>query len=418
MARALTVLLCLGLAAACLLTAGCRGAGRDPDEVAFIVAVGIDAAPGGMLKVSYQIGQASGGGDMSAGAQQQGGRSEVISVVAPTLPEARMLLNSVIAPTVNLSHVKALVISEEMARGGLQDIVGLTGRFREFRGSVFVIVAGGPAEEFLRQNKPLFAFTVAKYYELMMATAVESGYFDRSQLHDFILRMKSVSAEATVAYAALTRQIPAEGLTMSEVPGQKGGQIKAGEIPRQGGNAPEFLGAAVFQGDRMVGVLDNQETRALAVVTGKYMRGFVTVADPLEPKRAVVVNVGLDEKPKIKGRLEGGRAVFVIYAKLEGEIVSIPSGINYEEPAYRTLLEAQVANVFTGEIRRMLDKTQALNADVVGLGYRLHRHFRTFPDWRAFDWHNRYNQAEIDVQVEVTLRRTGLMWKTTVIPGH
>lgn len=419
MRRKRVSLICLALAAA-LVLGGCRGTAREADEVAFVVAVGVDKAADKQLAVSYQIGRAGGGADSSGDGSAMGQEpmSEVVTITAPSLAEARNLLNSVLAPAPSLSHVKVLVIGEELARHGLQDTLGALVRYREFRGSMFVVVCRGQARDFLLANRPLFTFSIAKYYELMMSTAAETGYFADSQLHDFYLRMKSHSGEAYAAYGAVSPRT-GQGVEEPGVTGEKMFEAKAGGLARRGGNAPEFLGTAVFKGDRMVGILDSHGTRALEILLDRYPRGFLTVEDPLEPERGVNVNVGLDEKPKIRARLEEGRPVFDISVNLEGEISAIPSGINYERVAYRKLLERQVSDVFTEELRKYFRETQAMNADPAGLGYRLRPCFSTRRDFHAYNWNDKYRTAQINISVKTTLRRTGLMWRSSpIVRGH
>ncbi|WP_371379186.1 Ger(x)C family spore germination protein [Sporomusa aerivorans] len=409
-----TRLIVIFLSAASLLSAGCSGT-RELDETAFVLALGLDAAEGNQLKISYQIGTTtSDSADASSGGQQSSFPATVISITAPSLSEGRNLLGSIVAPAPNLSHMKLLVVSEELARKGLKDTLATFMRFREVRGSVYIVIVGGTARDFLVNNNPLFSITPAKYYELMMKTAAETSYYPRTQIHDFYQQLKNHSAQPYAAYAALNPKT-GEGTPGVKLPGEKMAEHKAGDIPRQGGNALEFAGAAVFRGDKMVGVLTDHEARALAILVNKYPRGFVTVSDPLEPEAIVNLIVGIAQKPEITAEMKAGRPVFRISIKLEGEIVAIASGINYEHGEYRRLLEQQISKVYREEIEKYFQVTQALNSDAAGLGYRLRSFFVTKPEFTDFNWNEKYREADIHVDVKTELRRSGLMQRTSPV---
>lgn len=126
MARLAAVgLLCL-LAA---LGAGCNGA-RETDQVAYIISIGIDVAPGGEYNITYRLAKPSFlGGDTGKGGG--GDSSELITITAPSLAIARELLGTTVARFPNLSHTKAVFIGEGLARKGVADALGPLIRFRE-----------------------------------------------------------------------------------------------------------------------------------------------------------------------------------------------------------------------------------------------------------------------------------------------
>lgn len=404
------------LSATCLLLTGCFGQGRELDETAFILAIGIDLAEGGEIEVSYQLSRQTPSPQDNDGGQSSPGGTEIITIKAPSLGEARNLLNSVIAPTPNMAHAKVLVVSEKAARHGLQDIIAPIVRFREYRGSMFVVISRGPAKDFLKVNKPLFAFSPAKYYEEMMGTSSEASYYPRILLHEFYLLMKDHSAQAYAPYAAVNPST-GEGAGEAPVPEGKTREYLAGSLPRSGGNAVEFAGTAVFMGDKMVGLLTTQETRALAILSGKFTQSYQIVRDPLMPQMSVNVYIGLQEKPKITATLQDGRPVFDIDITVGGEITAVPSGINYEKAEYRTLLQQQISIVYEEEINKFLHKTQELNSDVAGLGYRLRPRFSIIDEFYDYNWNTQYQTAIIRVHVKTLLQRSGLMRKSSPIVG-
>ena len=400
-----------------VMLTGCNGA-RETDEVAYILLIGIDKGKNGNYDVTYQIavpkalgGEGGGGGD----AQPTG----LVTVTAPSLAEARNLLKTNQARTVNLSHNKAFIFGEELAREGIGDFLSPMLRFREFRGSMFIVVAHNTtAAEFMKKNKPMLEQLPSKYLETMLLTNDEMGYYLRTSLHEFYARVKSGSG---VPYAVLAGVNPKESegkATGSKDKGERTYEYLAGQLPvKNEGNPINFAGTAVFKGDKMVGTLTTEETRMLAILDGNYPSGFLVVEDPLLPEKGINVNLRLGRSPDIKVRIAEGRPIIEIKLLFEGEITAIPSGINYERQEYRELLEEQISQITTRQMEGMLTKTIAWGADVAGFGYRGRRHFSTYKEWTDYRWDEQYANSRFQLKVTTKLRRSGLMFQTAPLKG-
>ena len=306
-------------------------------------------------------------------------------------------------------------ISEEAARQGIGPSLAYIVRSRELRETMLLIVVAGSAEEYIKRNKPSLELTIAKYYETMTTSASYSSYFLPVRFHDFYTRLKSAGGSPCAIYSGLNPMTGEDRPAGPRTPEQKGYPYLPGGVPRTGTENPvEFLGLAVFRGDKMVGTLDSDETRAVAILQGRFDRGAVGVVDPLKPEKDIInVNVRLDRKPKITADLKGGAPVFSVRVDLDADIRGVSSGINYEAPGYRELLEAQIANLFAGQIARMIKHTQELDVDPVGFGLYLRPKFRTTVELKEADLPALYRAADIRVAVAVRVRRTELLWRVS-----
>jgi Ger(x)C family germination protein len=406
------------LLAAALLTSGCFG-GKETDEVTYVICIGIDTTESKDIRVTYQIAipRALGGeGGKGGGGQEP---AELVTVEAVNLAEARSLLNSVVSRSINLSHVKAFIFGEDFARKGLADFMSVAMRFREFRGTMFIgVVQNGTAKEFLTKNTPKLESLSSKYLESMFATADTSGYFLKSQIHEFYRRLKSNQGSPFAVLMGINPQSGGNGGEDVQEKGDKAKEYTAGHLPRQDKSNPvELLGTAVFVSDKMVGTLTSQETRMISILQGKFGRGYLVVADPLVPEKSINVYLRLGRSPKIACRFEQGQWKISADVLLEGEISSLPSGIHYESGEYSHILEQQVDQVIEQEMSRTLRKTQDLGSDIVGFGAYATSHFKTYDEYTKLDFEELYAQAEITLKVKTTIRRTGLMWQTTPLPS-
>ncbi|QDR81511.1 Ger(x)C family spore germination protein [Sporomusa termitida] len=403
--------------AACLLlltvcTAGCNG-GREIDDFAYVVSVGIDPGPDNQSIITYQIatGQGQGGKENGTGEAS----TFLITIVAPSLAEARNLLNSVVARTPNLSHTKAVIIGEDLARQGIGDILGPLLRFREFRGSMFITVTRGSAQEFMQKNKPSMEKLPSRWLENSLTSRQDTGYFLASNLHQFYTRLKSTSGAPYATYMGINPLDLQPKPVDNKDKGEEAVAYYPAGLGREGGDPAEVIGTAVFVADKMVGALNNEETRVVSILSGDFVRGFITVTDPLAPQHGINVHLRLGQKPEIKPAWLEGRLVFTIKLLLEGEITSIPSGINYENREYGLLLEQHIANVLTNQMEKMLAHTQELGSDVVGFGLHARNLFSNFSEVDQLNWYKIYPTVGFNLNVSVKTRRTGLMYKSSPI---
>lgn len=400
----------------CLALTGCNGA-RETNDIIYIIGIGLDKKSEGMLHVTYQY-------TISRALAKEGNVSskeavDNITITAPTLAEAFSLLGTIFARIPNLSHVKMIIIGEELAKSGIGDVMASATRFREFRGSMYLLtVKNGTAKELMANMKPNIELLPSKYVESTMLTNREIGYYPRTQVLNFGMRMKRKSE---APYTALVALNPLTGRDVPSRTAENGEKVKeytAGNIPMTGKVVPiNFAGTALYRDDKLVGTLTSEETRSLLMLTGELGLAYFTVADPLAPEKVVNFRGRLREKPKITAYREEGVYRFDIFVHLEGEITSLPSGIHYEDPKMKIALEEQISAVITKNIRQMLAKTQELGCDIVALSNYTRSFYQTYPEWRkaAEGWSDNYRNADLRVTVKTTVRRAGLMWETTPI---
>ena len=398
-----------------LLSIGCSRA-KETDEVAYVIGIGADATDDAKVDVTYRIAIPRALGIGGGGSSESNKSFELVTIRATNLAETRNFLNSIVARSPTFSHVKAMVIGEKLARKGINEFLGPMLRFQEFRGTIIVgVISGGTtAKEFMAKNNPALEILPSKYYETQALNAEDSGYYMHATLHEFYGNLKSNSSSA---YAVLFGVNPFDGLDQPKAPPTlplKADQYIAGFIPRQGGNPAEAMGTAVFCKDKMVGVLTSEETRMLAILKGHFSRDFVIIQDPMKPQQMVNVRLRLMRKPHITVGVVNSQAIIAIKVLLEGEISSIPSGINYEHQ-YQTELEEQLSLGIKQSMEQMVKKTQELGSDVAGFGYYARSNFSSYDEFMAMDWNEVYPQAAVTVEVATEIRRAGLMQQTAPI---
>lgn len=397
-----------------LLTTGCSVNGaRETDEVAWVITMSVDRADDGDIVVGYRLALPA---VLAAGEGVSGDKetSSIVTVKAPTLAEARNILNASASRAVNLSQVTAIAIGEDLARHGVQNLLGPLMRFREFRGTVFILVCPGKALDTIKANKPRIETLISRYIHNSVSSYGESSFYVPFSLHEFYTRLKTASG-APLAVGYGLNPLSGEGRAVRTEPGRKTKTYLPGGLPREGGNPVEFSGMAVFKEDKMVGFFDTGETRALSILLNKFKGSYFSIPDPLAPKYQVTLNLRNGRAPKITVDISGEKPVIRLDVLIEGEMTGNPSGISYEQPEYLQLLEAEIANQLQQQLADMLARAQEWKADVADFGYYIRPKFLTMSELKAYNWDKQFPQATITIKVKAEIRRTGLIRKTVEI---
>ena len=111
MKKIMHILVLLVLISPILLTN--MASSRNLDNLAYVVALGIDKGDSNVLKLTFQF--ASPSGDSSGSSSSQSDTSSITTIECSSIDSGISLMNSYMTKKVNLSHCKAIVISESLA---------------------------------------------------------------------------------------------------------------------------------------------------------------------------------------------------------------------------------------------------------------------------------------------------------------
>lgn len=401
-----------------VLLAGCFDI-REIDEMAYPLAIGLDKGEANILRISLQLAAplaiGEGGGGESGGGGGGGESSSVITIDTPSLYSGLNLANNIVSKEMNLSHAEVLVISKEMAESGADMYLHAIHRSREFRPDLFVVISNGPAYEYLENVKPKLESNPSKYFELLLSKKFTS-FYPNIRLNDFYYAFESDWIEPVAILSDIGKYNSADELKGNQEDiDNEGiileGQYMAGEIPIAAERQNEVMGMAVFRNGKMIGTADGNEATCYHLLTGKYEYSYWSIPDPLNKGKLVVMNIQQRRKPYIKADLGDGKAKIKISIKLEGDFTSIQSNYNYEDNT-DTITKAAEDLIKKQIITFLKRTTDEFDSDICGFGRYVKGKFLTWDSWKAFEWFDKYKHTAFDIDVELKVRRTGLMIRT------
>jgi spore germination protein KC len=400
----------------------CYDAVEIDDEV-YALMIGIDKGIENalVLTVQYPIYKegGGGGGGGEVGGEEESFRNEesnIHSVEASTILQALDILGMQISRRISLKHAKAVIFSEEFARDGIGNYLAPVLRYRETRQTMRVIVTNTKAETFIKNYKVSIGNSLSKSIELMSEQSKNTGYFSRITFSKFYSNIISPYSSSYAGYAGINEEKEPNESPKKDPPFIPEVTNSPGEFPARGVSQREFSGTSVFLGDKMVGSLNPDETKSFLMVTGDFYRGFITLEDEFMEDHAIIIETRLGRKPKIKTFFQDGVPVISIELFMEGDLSSVQSRIDYEEPKLLADLEKRFANQIKSEILKTIKKTQTeMKSDIFGFGHYIAMHFRTIQEFEKYNWEHHYEEAKIHLHVDANIRRSGLQIKSSPI---
>lgn len=393
---------------------------RELDDMAYPIALGFDKGKTAELRMTLQLAVPTNiaGGESGGGDGQES--TTVITVETPSIFAGLSMLNTFINKQINLSHIKAIVFSKEIVQEGISKYLHAMIQNREFRPNASVIVSRGSAEELINAVKPTLETNPAKYYELLLDAYKYTGFTTDTKLIDFYNKSEGASIQPVAVLAGVSKYESTDEFDLNNSTYKEKGRIdplegdfKAGDIPKVGGLNVEIMGLAIFDGGKMVGELDGEETSYHLMVEGKFNSMYFTMPDPDVENEYIVLRLSRSRLTQKKVEMIGDKPKLIARIFLEGDILSVQSGYNFESIEEIENIQKIVENYIKDGIIRYLDKsTKKFSSDINGFGRKLKSKFLTWQQWKEFDWLSKFKESSYEVEVNVKIRRPGLIVKT------
>lgn len=391
-----------------LTLCGCNAiSANEPNNVAFVVALGFDKGQSSDYEVTIQFAKVT---QISGGGGEEGGKggSDIIqnvTVEAPNLYSAINTANHIVSKKFSLSHAKLIVFSEEIAREGISNVINSVIRSDEVRPDIFIAVAKESAKGYLNEVKPTVEVNPAKYYQLIYSES-DSGGIPKTDLQTFYFDMNTRVKNSVIPLAGIAKGGEEEdNKNHANAPvNERSFEYKiknytAGEVAVNGENKSEAMGMAIFAKDKMIGTLGSVDSELYNLMSGNIRRSYLSfkVSGYDEP---VVVKIYERRAPKYSVDLKNKK--ITIKFSLESDLLSQPVE-GYDTKA----LERDITEDISSSCKELILKARdEMDCDILGLENEIKGKFLTIKDLEAFE----FNLKEYDIQIETTfsIRRNGM----------
>ena len=185
--------------------------------------------------------------------------------------------------------------------------------------------------------------------------------------------------------------------------------IKGNLVRDEVGATARITGAAVFKGDRLVGWLNQPETRGLLWIKDQVNSTIIVIKQPGHEDDFIGLELMQARggfSPEVD---EGGRLSYTVEVEAQAVLGDAQRFIDpFAWPEVWEVMERRMATVIENEIMATVAKAQELNSDIFGFGAALKRTDTALWQQEKDRWDETFPYLDVQVEVKADILRSGL----------
>ncbi|RXT03997.1 Ger(x)C family spore germination protein [Ammoniphilus sp. CFH 90114] len=371
-----------------ILSTGCWDR-IEINDVAFVAGTGVDKVEDNYL-VSIQVtlpGQMGGKGSSGGGGGTSGtGPWYVESAEGSTLREANEVQQSMLSRQLNFSHRRVIVFGEDLAKEGVSQSLDILVRVPQNRLSTLGVVVEGQARDVLNSDAPIENFPAEMIREMAQSVMTENP-----TLRVLTEKLLKEGIDPILPYLAQTKTHP----------GPKG----------QAKTNIQFKGMAVFDQDKLAGVLENEEASILLVAMDQSPLPTIRVVPPHGEGRLEVRFE--DVQSRLKPTIKGDKLHIKVEVDTRGSLVENASQYDITKNGNLRDLEGLLRKTIETTMEDVIHKLQhEFHSDPIGIGEAFHQRYpKKWADMREQWKKEYYPRVDVEVVANVHIEHTGSITK-------
>jgi spore germination protein KC len=372
----------------------------EPEQYTWLAWIALDRAAEGKIQVTVALSPPL--SPVPTGTAPPEKLLIVSSSIGDTIFDAVREINSHMPKRLFWPYLQAIIISEDLARAGVEQYLDSLFRNVRTHKNAWVFITKGSTNSIFKVDPQIEKNPSTLINSLVKA---EQGFLGKSRvikLKDFQRELGEPGVDPVVSVLGIWDTDEKKLLA----PGAK--------VPEKSELA--LNGSAVFRGDKLIGWLSPEESQTYLLMKGELKTGMIVVPHPDNPQNKAGIDV-ISNSAKLKSEIVGDQIKAHVTIKIMGNLgdqwLNRP-GQKAEEPNeqpefYRKLGEA-LENKIKSNMEELLAKSQTeFNSDILGIGNYLW--YRYPNDWKQIqsNWLDYYKKAAIEVDVKVDIASPHLM---------
>lgn len=370
------------------LLSGCWNR-RELNELAIVAGMAIDKSGDNYLITAQVIDP----GEVSTNASG-GGRAPVTtySEKGKHIFEAIRRMTTTTPRKLYFSHLQMLIISEEVAKEGMNNTLDFLTRDPEFRKDFYIVVSKNLKASQILKNLT----SIEKIPAHKMHSSLETS--EKAWAPTVAIQMDEL-------ISALTSDGNNPVLTGISIKGNVTKGQLLDNVERIEPHARlKYKNIAVFKKDKLIGWLNEKESKGYNYIKNNIVNTVGPI--PCEKKGSLVVEI-IRSKTKVKGKVINGQPRIDIYVSSEANIAEVACQIDLMDPAAIKKIEKKTDKVGVDILTTSIAKAKKLGVDIYGFGEVIHR--ADPKAWKSFkkNWDQEFVQLPVTIHSNFKIRRTG-----------
>ncbi|OIK08426.1 hypothetical protein BIV60_26385 [Bacillus sp. MUM 116] len=366
---------------------------KELNEMAIVVGMGIDKIDGKFMVTAQVVNP----GEIAASKGSSGNSPMVVyQEKGDTLLEAIRRITTVSPRKLYFSHLRLLVFGEDLAKKGIGKTLDFLSRDHEIRTDFYITVA-----------KNTFAGNVMK-----ILTAMEK--IPAQQLYETLLTSeKEWAPTLPITLDELIYDILSEGTNAKLTGLLIKGDIATGEkLENLQQTKPETImkydAIGVFRKDKLIGWLNENESKGLVYALGNVKSTVITVPCPIKGKADIeLIHTNTELKTEIIGNKPKGTIKIETVATL-GNVQC--KTLDLTKPKTIRQIEIKMERKIQKNIHKGLYAAKKkYKIDFFGFGEALHRSNPNYWHMKKNDWIHVFENMPVETEVTVKIHDIGMI---------
>ncbi|MDP4144327.1 MAG: Ger(x)C family spore germination protein [Bacillota bacterium] len=309
---------------------------------------------------------------------------EMISANVPLIRGAREAARRISSKKPVGGMIQQLLISDFLAEKGLHNLMEVYQREPSTPTIPYIVITEGSPKHIMgtSQNwgdKPLPGF----YIHELIANNIEFSYVPDTTILSFDSKFFSPGIDPIAPLIKMSNDK---------------------------GKGVEVIGCALFSEDKLVGKLNPRKTSMLLALMGE-MKKTQYLNPSIGPEPLTSNNEGIAitlklKKRKINVKIANDKPIVDIFLNFTGRLNEYHWNTLYNS-YIETTLEDQLSKAIKDECIEVLNYTQEVNSDPLGVGDIIRAKHKEY--WKTVNWNNEYNKIAFHVNVNVNIIGRGII---------
>lgn len=377
------------------------------DNLAYVLAIGIDKGKDNILEVSFQFSTTS---KSTESGSTEKTPTVMDSVTAPSLSTAINLMDSYMGKEINMSHCKVIIFSEELAQEGISEEIYTLINDTQIRPSANIVISKCNAKFYMEQTSPELENLISKYYEIFTNSSKYTGFKPDATIGDFFNSIICKTCEPIAILGGISTEKP-ENQGNNHI--QQNYNVKSNQTPIEGENGSENIGIAAFKDDKLVGELCALETTSCLAIRNKVDRFLVSLPDPNDVNSFLDIYLYPQGSTKVEVDTNSASPFIKVNTEFTGKIYSMSNNSQYLNPEILDKISETCSKYLESVFCDYLYKTsKEFKSDINGFGKYALGNFFTTKDYDNYNWTSNYQNAFFEVNVNTSIKSSMLITET------
>lgn len=294
------------------------------------------------------------------------------------------------------SHLRVVLLGEDVAKEGIEDILSLFARDHEFRTDfVFIIAKGTTAESVMSILTPLETISAIEMYDSLKISEKSWAPTKSIKIIELINSIVPEGVNPVLSGVELTESKIESNTTDALKYSNESSRIK-------------FTSLGAFKEDKLIGWLNEDESKGYNYIVGnvKTTVGYVNYGEDIRVSSKV-----LSAKSKIKPSMENGKPTINIQVDIKADIESVIGEFDVSKKENKEIIEKLADQKVKSLCEKSIKKAKELGTDIFGFGEEIHREYPE--QWKDMkdDWNNLFQKLPVNISVNVEIKQLGQIGK-------